>query len=419
MKILFLVKYFQPFDIGGSEWSTHDLAKSLISKGHQITVITPNYGAKSHENLEKIDVIRIPFPIKFKKHKSSVAPYWTNNIIWYVASTIYCSYVILKGKFQIIHIQNNEFIPAGVISGLLFKKPTVVTFRDYQSLCNLGFCLWKNNKACNFRKYLAFDFQFFYQNYVFDKNIVKHYLLALAAIRGYVMQKILYFFAKKATFKIAVSQKVAEIFSVNGIKNLRVIHNVVLINNRPKSNKVREIIYAGKLSKGKGVDLLFKALPGVLKKLKGVNVSIIGSGHLEEFLKKYVQEKGIKNQVKFLGHLPHSLVLAKIRNASLVVVPSVWPEPMPRSLIETILSGTPVVATDVGGNKEVIKNNFYGNLVKPQVDDLKNGIINTYKNRYIYKKNISSDLNLLKKHFSSETVISYETTYSNLIIKNK
>ena len=415
MKILFLVKFFHPFDRGGSEWSTHDLARALTRKGHEITVVTPNYGAKNNEVIEGIKIIRMPFPKKLSNKQSSIAPYWTNNLIWYTTSTIYCLYIILKGKYQVIHIQNNEFLPAGIIAGYITKKPSIATFRDYQSLCNLGFCLWKSNKVCNLGRYLKHDFQFFYQNYVAEKSLLKYTTLLLAALRGFFTQKILYFFEKKLTARIAVSQKVAEIFSANGIKNLKVIHNVVLINSKPKSNKEGEIIYTGKLSKGKGIDLLFKTLPGVLEKLKGVNVSIIGSGHLEKFLKKYVQEKGIENLVKFEGHMPHALVLEKIINASLVVVPSVWPEPLPRSIIETVLSGTPIVATDVGGNKEIIKNNFYGNLVRPQVEDIKRGIINTYKNKNIYKKNIMGDLDHLKKYFSEETVASYETVYSNLI----
>ena len=68
MKILFLVKFYMPFDRGGSEWSTHDLAKLLTARGHKVTILTPNYGAKKEERLDGIAVKRFPF------FKTSVLP---------------------------------------------------------------------------------------------------------------------------------------------------------------------------------------------------------------------------------------------------------------------------------------------------------------------------------------------------------
>ncbi len=56
MKILFLAKFYQPFDRGGSEWSTRDLAYLLTGNGHSVTVVTPNFGAKSKDTIDKINL---------------------------------------------------------------------------------------------------------------------------------------------------------------------------------------------------------------------------------------------------------------------------------------------------------------------------------------------------------------------------
>ena len=183
MNILFLVKFYQPFDRGGSEWSTHDLAKLLTSRGNSVTILTPNYGYKSQEIIEKINVKRIPFPIKLKNPKGEIAPFWTNNMLWYLYSFIYCIYFCKKNKVDIIHIHSNEFIPAAVITSFITKIRTVVTFRDYQALCPLGFCLWDKKRACNLRAYFNEDFIFFWNNYVKSKNILVFFLLLLAALR--------------------------------------------------------------------------------------------------------------------------------------------------------------------------------------------------------------------------------------------
>ena len=138
MRILFLVKFYPPYDRGGSEWSTRDLAKLLTDEGVEVLILTPNYGQKSREKIDDISIHRIPFPIKLKNPKSKIAPFWTNNLLWFVYSSIYCVYFCIKNRIDIVHVHSNEFIPSALAAKTFLKKPTVVTFRDYQSLCSLG-----------------------------------------------------------------------------------------------------------------------------------------------------------------------------------------------------------------------------------------------------------------------------------------
>lgn len=414
MKIIFLVKFYQPFDRGGSEWSARDLACLLVKKGHLVTVVTPNYGAARQETIDGVNVVRMPFPIKLKNPKGQIAPFWLTNGFWFIASTVFCLWTAFRQKIDIIHIHNNEFLPAGVIASLLFKKPSVVTFRDYQVLCPLGFCLWQSKSACHFSKFITKDFNFFYQNYVSDKNLFKFLILALAATRARFAQKILYFFAKRASFKIAVSQKVADIFRSNGIKDLKVIHNAVLVNLNNTNKDSYQILYAGKLSKGKGVDLLFEALPQIFKRIPSASLAVIGSGHLLPILKGTVKPQKLSSKVRFLGHLSHDEVLKEIRKSALTVVPSVWPEPLPRTIIESLLLAVPVVATNVGGNQEIVKKG-YGIICQPTHTALQRAICLGLAKREIYKKNIMKDLKKIKNHFSQNSVHEHENVYTQLL----
>ena len=415
MNILFFNKFYMPFDRGGSEWSTRDLAYLLTKDGHKVTIVTPNFGAKSQEIIDGVKIIRIPFPIKLKNKKGQIAPFWTSNLTWFFYSSVFCLYIFLKNKYEVIHVQNNEWIPAAVITAKLFRKKTVATFRDYQAICNLGFCLWNSNKVCDFKKYMDYDFEFFYENYVDPKSDLRYWLLKAAAIRGWFVQKILYYFAKKIDYKIAVSKKVKEIFEVNGIKNIKVIYNPILIKNTSSTNTNNKITYVGKLSKGKGVDILFETISGIFKKNKDLTFEIIGTGYLERQLKEFAQEKGISSKVVFSGHLPHGEVLEKVGQSALVIVPSVWPEPLPRSVIETILSGTPVVATSVGGIGEIIKNKVYGLLSDTNVESLEKAIMEGYQKRDTFRKNIKRDINDLRKKFLTDSVKEYEQIYSEAV----
>ena len=413
MKILFLVKFYQPFDRGGSEWSTHDLARLLVKKGHQVTILTPNYGAKKKEIIEGIAIYRMPFFKKLKDPKDQLTPWWTNNIFWFILSSLFCFWFVRRQKFDIIHIHSNEFVPAGVISSILSGKPTVATFRDYQIICNLGFCLWKSVKACNWRQYLKNDFSFFYKNYVINKNSHKFLLLFAAAVRARIFQKFLYFFAQKVDYKIAVSKKVADIFKANGLSNLQVIHNVVDIKLKPSAKSSNQIIYVGRLSKGKGVDLICECLPEIFEKIPHAFLKIIGSGYLAPILTETIEKHNLKSKVVSSGQLPHDAVLKLLRDAGLVIVPSLWPEPLPRAAIEAIVLGIPVVATNVGGITEVVKDNLYGILAEPTKESLKSAVINGFYQKDQFKKNILRDLAKIRKHFSIDCILAYEKIYQS------
>lgn len=414
MNILFLVKFYQPFDRGGSEWSTHDLAKLLSQKGHNVTVLTPNYGsAGKKEIIEGISICRMPFFKKLKNPKDQLAPWWTNNIFWFALTILFCLWFVAKQKFDIIHIHSNEFLPAGVITALLTAKPTVATFRDYQIICNLGFCLWRSPKACNWYQYLKNDFSFFYENYVLAKRPYKFLLLTVAALRARISQKLLYFFAKRVDYKIVVSQKVADVFKANGIPSSKVIHNPVIVSHRA-SKPTNDIIYIGRFSKGKGLDLYFDLIPKISKKIPNAQFKLIGSGYLKEELTKKIPPS-LANKILFTGQLTHDQVLKIVAKAALVVVPSIWPEPLPRTAIEAILLQTPVVATNVGGIAEVIANNRYGILVNPTSASLTTAIIKGFQRKEWLAKNIQKDLSILKRHFSSKIQEEYLKIYQQAV----
>lgn len=410
MNILYLVKFYEPFDRGGSEWSTHDLAKLLIGKGHKVTVLTPNYGRESGEILDGIVVRRFPFFKKLKNPKGEITPWWTNNIIWFVYTSIICTVYTIREKFDVIHVHSNEFLPAAVVAGALTKKPTVATFRDYQVICNFGFCLWHKKKSCNLKEYLTGDFKFFYENYVQDKNPLKFSGLYFAAIRSWLVTKILFYFAVQIKHKIAVSKQLSTIFKANGIKNMQTIHNPVIVHTSLKKRR-NEITYIGKFSKGKGVDLLVEAIPQIIKKFKNLKFKFVGSGVLDKYLREKTRKYNLQDKVIFTGRVDHQQAIKFAAESSLVVVPSIWPEPLPRSVIETILGGTPVVATKVGGVEEIVKNDIYGMLAQPNRESLKDAIVKALAKRDTYRRNIKNDLKTLKDHFSAESLQKYLEIY--------
>jgi len=127
-----------------------------------------------------------------------------------------------------------------------------------------------------------------------------------------------------------------------------------------KGKKV--VVFAGKLTKYKGVNFLVKAAI----KIHG-EVLIVGNGPERARLEEMVKEKNIKN-VRFLGHVGDQTdkLVALYSRADVFVAPSIWDEPLGLVILEAMACETPVVVTRKGGIPLAVKEGKNGLFVKPR-----------------------------------------------------
>jgi len=109
------------------------------------------------------------------------------------------------------------------------------------------------------------------------------------------------------------------------------------------------IVYAGQIIRGKGVDLLLRALAKVRVRFECV---ILGAGNDLAHCKGLCARLGLGDRVQFLGFVPAEELRAYYLEASVAVMSSVWPEPFGMAGPEAMLYGVPVVAFDAGGIRE-------------------------------------------------------------------
>lgn len=107
-----------------------------------------------------------------------------------------------------------------------------------------------------------------------------------------------------------------------------------------------KLLYVGQLVRGKGVDILLRAL--AMTNL-GQTLQIIGTGNDEQHLKSLTKKLGLDTRVQFLGWRPHHELADFYDDADIVVVPSRWPEPFGMVGLEALLRQRPVIASKVGG----------------------------------------------------------------------
>ena len=135
------------------------------------------------------------------------------------------------------------------------------------------------------------------------------------------------------------------------------------------------VLAVGRLIKRKGFSRLIEIAQFLLQKEKSLKIAIVGpDGGYQAKLQEMTRSFGLDNSILFTGAVPDSTLMHAYTDADLVVVPSEY-EGLPTTLLEALAYGKPVVATNVGGNCEVIENYRDGILVNPDNEELSNGIL--------------------------------------------
>ena len=121
------------------------------------------------------------------------------------------------------------------------------------------------------------------------------------------------------------------------------------------------VLTAGRLVPWKGIDLLVKILPKLLKDWPSLRLIVVGTGPEEKNLKNIADELRVSGQILFTGALEHDSLVKMIKAADVFALNTNY-EGLSHVLLESMAIGTPIITTPVGGNVELIKNGETGCL---------------------------------------------------------
>ena len=157
-----------------------------------------------------------------------------------------------------------------------------------------------------------------------------------------------------------VSKEAYAYYAAQGFE-IQQIPNAIDVESLPKNKEKKyekQIIFAGRLSKEKGVEVLLE----ICKKLPDyIDIIILGLGPEVDKIKDISNSK--KN-VHFLGYLPKEKTIPLIRGSDILIQPSLN-EGISSTILEAMACKVPIIATNVGGNMEIIEHNQTGFLVDP------------------------------------------------------
>lgn len=329
MKILFVNDYME--SIGGTEVYIETLTHALRQQGHQVSHFygSTNFKKSFHE-------------------RNSLKGYYRRILNFHKLSEF--RKVIEKIQPDIIHLHNifNEVTPLILLAA--DKRPVVMTLHDYSIVQAVFSPEARNGKPCK-------------------KSVCPGCMNCVGA-KGVVYERIKRwihsFFLKRINLFIAPSQYMTDSISNNSSFKPITLHNGFPLLETLPLQSFNHILYVGRLTEDKGVRTLIEAMSLVVHQFPKAHLSIVGEGELEEELYRSVEKKQLTKSVSFLGKLNSKQILEQYQKATLVVIPSKWPENLPTVGIEATSVGRPVVATRVGGIPEVIVDGETGILFEAQ-----------------------------------------------------
>ena len=129
----------------------------------------------------------------------------------------------------------------------------------------------------------------------------------------------------------------------------------------------RRICYVGRVERIKGIEVLLDAVELLRRGGQGDDVEVVIAGDMStptgEAIRARLRERPIAG-VTLPGHIDEAAVMELLQSSLASVVPSLWYENMPNSLLESLACGTPVIASDLGSMHDIIHGTGAGLLFR-------------------------------------------------------
>ncbi len=389
MKILQITHKFPPGFAGGSGNSAYILSKQLLQYGHEVKVI-----AFDNKNIKSNDEIYNDIHITRIKPNSA-------NKIYNPNLTQSIKIVIDKFNPDIIHLHSIWTVGLAPLQAIRdFRGKIVMKLPDYDMICARGTMLKKDKSICtnsSYRNCIAcvspaiFLKQFFIRNYFFQsakniqllapsRHIKRMFLMANPRLN------VKYF----PNFYPPVFDRVDKL-DKNSLKD----------KYQLKDKKV--ILFSGRIIETKGYQYLLQAMKDI--KDPDAILIIVGNNIDGNKLYDYINIYKVEDKVKYLGNFPLEQLPEIYRISDILVVPSIWPDNSPNVIYEGLVSGLPIIGSDIGGIPDLVLPGKNGYLVPPKNSSaLSNKIDLLLSNQEIYTKMSNFSKKLAQKYTSKQLV---------------
>lgn len=391
MKIAFITFEYPPFIQGGAGVYGHHLTKELAKLGHDVHVLTPSaFGYKEESVEEGVFVHRLRF---LNKPLLAAASFWLS---------LRKEFPSIERRVGGFDITNSNDLSDISLSQKAVSSPRVVTVHHLTRtalkilkvgllgrLKNLGgevgiaplleqVCIKRADRIIAVSQYTKHD-------------IVKTYGIPESAI------EVIYHGVRTEDYAFSEEERTK-------------LRATLSISSSPM------LLFVGRLEPRKGVDILLRALPQVLREME-VRLVLAGSGNQGDY-RQLAQSLGISDKVIFLGHVPDDTLRLVYSSCDLFVLPSRL-EGLGIVILEAMAAGKPVVATNVGGIPELVESGQNGILVESDEEgELASAIVKVLSDNSLAKTIGGNNIKKAPERYSWEAAArKAERLYNELIRK--
>lgn len=348
MKILFLSNFYPPASRGGYEQWCQEVLDGLRCQGHDVRVLTSNFG---------------------KKHLSVPDPAWVDRTLY-----LEMELASLRNALQFFtHRKKRERQNIHYVRQIVknFGPDAVLVWgmwNLHRSVPALVEELMAGRVAYYMGDYwptLPNQFQNYWNSPArnimtgFPKSLMKPVAQKILAHEKRPALQLSRVIFPSAFMQDALMQK--------GVKPLhaKVIYGAIdtklYLNGHKNQSDTVSILYIGRLTEEKGVHTAIESVGHLVREngLKNLKLTIVGDGEpaYKTYLYQLANQLNVGSYVTFLPAQPKEALPALYKQTDIFLFTSIWPEPFGRVIVEAMASGVPVVGAPVGGAKEILAEN--------------------------------------------------------------
>jgi glycosyltransferase involved in cell wall biosynthesis len=396
MRIFQVVHSLPPQNFAGTEIYTYELSKQL-SKRHDIYVFYRICNPRKkeyeliHNKFSGLDIFTINNTFRFC---DSFEMFYKNDAI-----SRQFAKILDRVKPDLVHIQHLIFLSTTIIAEIKKRRiPIVFTLHDYWLICPQWHFLKKDFAICDNNELSqcvdCLDYQLSIKKlpkriYLSLRNIMPNFLVSLLkstylnfakinlnsqGMLEKIKARIVHVkdLCSMVDLFIAPSQFLRKRFIEFGIAESKIKFITHGINTVPfkdfkrkESNKIR-IGFIGTIIPAKGLDILINAF----NRIKDERAELRIYGRLFpykgfEYYPRYIQRLARNGNIRFMGGFNHKDISDAFSEIDVLVLPSIWNENFPLTILEAFSTRTPVIASRIGGIPELIKDKENGLLFEP------------------------------------------------------
>ena len=306
IKVLRVAAELYPAFYGGGQIHVHEMSKLQSQMNCEVTVLTCNYNSTAKT------IIKDGY--KIINHKARIRLYGNP-----ITPSIFTSLIKLRNEFDILHAHDTLFFTTNLTEFVrrLGSPPLVIT---NHGLISQTAPLWLSNLYYSLIGYPTLNSA--------DKIICYNNV------------------EKEKVINLGVPTEKIEVIP-NGV-------NTNIFKPRRKKKNYVQILWVGRYKPGKDIETLVKAAKILSNRHDNLKFLFVGKGPLKKYIEDHTLKLGVSDKIKFLDNVPNDKMPDIYNKSDIFVLPSI-DEGIPRTILEAMACGLPVVCTNLPQLVDLIK----------------------------------------------------------------